>query len=206
MNLIFTLLITALQLKVALLGLPIQFQAERDQMLPIADQAISYAEASLATVINTPISTVEIGNAMTDPVTPQCTEIPTIVATSTRDTLLASISIHLSYSDGCSNQSTLRSSALPWSWKVVDTSGNTVDAQHGFVNHSQYDSLPQCTRNPYVKPSDCAREISIYNTPSWGYGSDDYHIEYDSFTNNLPFGVPGTLITTVGDDSITQSL
>jgi hypothetical protein len=48
MQTLLTLLVTALQLKVLLLGLPVEFQSTKDQILPVVENAISYAQAGLA--------------------------------------------------------------------------------------------------------------------------------------------------------------
>lgn len=48
MQTLLTLLVTALQLKVLLLGLPVEFQSTKDQILPVVENAISYAQTGLA--------------------------------------------------------------------------------------------------------------------------------------------------------------
>lgn len=58
MTLALTLLVTALQLKLALLGLPAEYKSTVDQMMPIVETAISTANAEIAKgeqVVSTPV-------------------------------------------------------------------------------------------------------------------------------------------------------
>jgi len=58
MTIALTLLVTALQLKLALLGLPVEYKSTVDQMMPMVETAISTANAEIAKggqVVSTPV-------------------------------------------------------------------------------------------------------------------------------------------------------
>lgn len=96
MQTLLTLLITALQLKVMLLGLPVEFQSQRDQIMPIVENAITFATNELAhpSVVSPTV-----------PVTPSQT-VPTqsvaVIASSTPVSIVGLKKEYRLYGAGCS--------------------------------------------------------------------------------------------------------